>query len=84
MNPQEAVYGALATVKGVTSDRPASSTLTGDLGLESIDVVDLFFEIEQSTGVVVELNQVLRSSAGRRFEDLTIQDLVDYLAAAQK
>lgn len=30
-----------------------SSSLTRDLGLESIDVVDLFFEIEQSTGVVI-------------------------------
>lgn len=80
---REAVYAALETVKGIARTAPESSSLTRDLGLESIDIVDLFFEIEQSTGVVIELNQVIGSAqgSGRRFADVSIQDLIDYLAA---
>ena len=80
---REAVYAALEAVKGIAGTAPESSSLPRDLGLESIDVVDLFFEIEQSTGVVIELNQVIGNAqgSGRRFEDVSIQDLIDYLAA---
>jgi acyl carrier protein len=84
---QTAVYNALASIKGVSAEVPPTASLTRDLGLESIDVVDLFFEIEQSTGIVVELNQLIghmRGPAGRRFEEVTIQDLVDYLRAHAK
>lgn len=80
--PKTAVYNALASIKGVAASVPPEASLTRDIGLESIDVVDLFFELEQSTGVVVELNQLIgqmRGSAGRRFEEVTIQDLIDYL-----
>lgn len=82
-DPLQTVYQALSIVKGVTPDAAPDSSLTRDLGLESIDIVDLFFEIEQSTGVVIELNQILSQSSsrsGRRFEDISIQDLVDFLS----
>lgn len=81
-DPTSAVYAALASIKGVDAAVAPTASLTRDLGLESIDVVDLFFEIEQSTGIVIELNQLvgeMRGSQGRRFEEVTIQDLVDYL-----
>lgn len=80
---REAVYSALEAVKGVPATAPAEASLTGDLGLESIDIVDLFFEIEQATGVVIELNLMVasvRDGAKRRFDEITIQDVVDYLA----
>ena len=81
---EEAVYAALETVKNVPRSASIDSSLTRDLGLESIDIVDLFFEIEQSTGTVIEINQLLSqaqaTSSGRRFEDISIQDVVDFLA----
>lgn len=84
-NPEEAVYTALETVKNVPRSAPVDSSLTRDLGLESIDIVDLFFELEQATGTVVEINQLLSQaqakSSGRRFEDISIQDVVDFLAS---
>jgi len=82
-DPRNTVYTALETVKGVSPEAPPESSLTRDLGLESIDIVDLFFEIEQATGVVIELNQMMQHSSGRsgrRFEDITIQDLIDFLS----
>lgn len=84
---EEAVYAALEIVKDVPRTSPSESSLTRDLGLESIDIVDLFFEIEQATGTVIELNQVLgqaQSKQGRRFEDISIQDIIDYLASHGK
>jgi len=80
---EEAVYAALETVKDVPRSAPSTSSLTRDLGLESIDIVDLFFEIEQATGKVIELNQLLsqgQARTGRRFEDISVQDIIDFLA----
>ena len=56
MSSEDAVYTALETVKNVPRDAPPESSLTRDLGLESIDIVDLFFEIEQATGTTIEIN----------------------------
>lgn len=84
---KESVYAALQSVKGVPASAAVTTTLTRELGLESIDIVDLFFEIEQSTGVVIELNQLvgqMGGAAGRRFEDVSIQDLIDYLDSHAK
>ncbi len=85
MSSEDAVYTALETVKNVPRDAPPESSLTRDLGLESIDIVDLFFEIEQATGTTIEINQLLSQaqarSSGRRFEDISIQDVVDFLAS---
>jgi len=82
MNHEDAVYTALETVRNIPRSAPSSSSLTRDLGLESIDIVDLFFEIEQATGVVIEMNQILaqgQSAQGRRFEDISVQDIIDFL-----
>ncbi|MBT9582202.1 acyl carrier protein [bacterium] len=80
---KSAVYEALQAVRGVSDGVELSASLTRDLGLESIDVVDLFFEIEQGTGVVIELTQLVNrpGTGGRRFEAVCLQDLVDYLSA---
>lgn len=80
---REAVYSALETVKGVPSTAPPGASLIRDLGLESIDIVDLFFELEQATGIVVELNQLLAAGGGRRFEDISVQNLIDFLNTRQ-
>jgi acyl carrier protein len=79
---KEAIFAALAAVKGVAPNLSTQLSLIKDLDFESIDVVDFFFEIEQTTGVVIELNQVMGQGGGggRRFDSLTIQDLIDYLA----
>ncbi|MBX3169466.1 MAG: hypothetical protein KF760_18845 [Candidatus Eremiobacteraeota bacterium] len=82
---EDAVYTALETVKNIPRSASPESSLTRDLGLESIDIVDLFFEIEQATGTTIEINQLLSQaqakSSGRRFEDISIQDVVDFLAS---
>jgi acyl carrier protein len=78
---QKAVLQAVETVKGLSEGVEFHYSLTKDLGLESIDVVDLFFEIEQATGKSVELSQLVNrdGSTGRRFEDVTLQDVVTHL-----
>ena len=84
MSSEDCVYSALERVKGVLPSVPITASLTRDLGLESIDVVDLLFEIEQSSGVVIELSQIvgeMSGTTGRRYAELSIQDLVDKLNA---
>jgi acyl carrier protein len=52
---QEAVVGAL----GVTEDEAApDATLMDDLGAESIDLLDILFRIERSTGVKIQASDL--------------------------
>jgi len=61
--------------------------LIGDIGMESIDVIDFLHEIERRTGVEVRIPRLLEQmhkSGGRRFDQLTVQDLINYLENAKK
>jgi len=52
---QEAVVGAL----GVSEDEAApDATLMDDLGAESIDLLDILFRIERSTGVKIQASDL--------------------------
>src|SRR6266511_1507038 len=52
---QEAVVGAL----GVSEDEATpDATLMDDLGAESIDLLDILFRIEKSTGVKIEASDL--------------------------
>ena len=79
----DAVRAVLNTDEGeVRSD----SLFRADLGAESIDFLDMSFEIEKRTGV--ELNfqsalQYITEKKGPNITDLSVADLVDYLQHAK-
>ena len=79
MSNEDIIYSVLEKIKEIPRSAPPTASLIRDLAFESIDIVDLYFEIEQSSGVAVELNQLMGETSGKTFEDLTIQDLVNHL-----
>jgi acyl carrier protein len=61
--------------------------LISDYGLESIDILDLLFEIEQTTGISINLSEAFSvqrkdQGQGKQF-DLSIDEIVDYLLKNQ-
>lgn len=73
-------------VGGVLNTKPGQVTLQSrfreDLGAESIDMIDISFEIEKATGQELDFKQVLehvKKTSGGEVKDLTIGDLVGYL-----
>ena len=82
------IYAALKNVKGNSYKQEDDHLkIIEDLGFESIDVVDLLFEIEQLSGVVItlgDLTSFLKSNSSGRFQNLKIKDLIDYLDAQSK
>ncbi|RYZ86103.1 MAG: acyl carrier protein [Proteobacteria bacterium] len=80
----KAVYAGLIKFKASLANARDDQKLVSELGLESIDIVDLLFEVEQMTGVTVELSELLnftRSQSQKRFQDLTIRDIASYIDA---
>ena len=76
----EKLIAAIRAVKQLPADIQPHQALVADLGLASIDMVDLFFEIEQSTGQVVELNRLVANLSGeKRFSQVTVADLHRHL-----
>lgn len=61
-----------------------SSTLIGDLGLESIDFLDLSSEIENTIGFEIDFKEVVEhvkqsSSAVSDIKGLTVQNIIDFI-----
>jgi acyl carrier protein len=59
-----------------------SDSLVKDYGFESLDIIDLFFEIQRITGIEIDLTEMavnIGALDGRRFNDLTIEDLLKFL-----
>ncbi len=59
-----------------------NKSLVVDYGFESLDIIDLFFEIQRITGIDIDLTEVavkIGALEGRRFNDLTIRDLLLFL-----
>jgi len=57
-----------------------------DLGAESIDFLDMSFEIEKRTGVELNFQSALQyiiEKKGAEITDLSVADLVDYLQYAK-
>jgi acyl carrier protein len=60
----------------------SDSKLVSDLGLESIDIIDIFFEIGEEVGVDLDLNEIaekIGGTEGRRFNDIQIMDIISYI-----
>lgn len=78
-NIEKAVSNVLNTKAGeITMD----SKFRGDLGAESIDMIDISFEIEKATGKELDFKQIvaqLQQTQGNEVKDLKISDLVTYL-----
>jgi len=58
------------------------TTIIEDLGFESIDFVDFVFMLERETKLSIDINHLsveLSKTHGRRFQDVTILDLINYL-----
>lgn len=78
-NIEKAVSQVLNTKPG---EIQMESKFRGDLGAESIDMIDISFEIEKATGKELDFKQIvaqLQQTQGSEVKDLKISDLVTYL-----
>ena len=60
------------------------TTFRENLGAESIDMLDIAFEIEKNTGKELDFQEVvqfLQKKHGGEITDISIEDVVDYLNA---
>ncbi len=67
-------------------DRPVAplsldASLSKDLGLESIEILDLFVEIEQRLGRPIDLIELIRnrSSSTNYSKNISIRDIVEFI-----
>lgn len=76
------VQAALSEVLGEKIEiQNEKQFLISDFQLESIDVVDFIFELEKKSGIeidLVQLTEFSRKNPGQRFNDLMIQDIIDF------
>ena len=81
-NYLDAIRTCLHTVLRCDPQTVSPETLLiADLQMESIDIVDLFFELEKFTGIeiqVVEVLQKSRASGAQRFDDLRVRDILNH------
>lgn len=93
MITEESGYNAVLEAVETVTRRPRASLkpetrLITDLGLESIDTIDLLFEIEKRLGLSVNLAEVFqnqRRSVGQRQQfDLELRELSKYLVDMTK
>lgn len=81
---EEAVRTVLNTDAG---EIKKESMFKADLDAESIDYLDISYEIEQRTGVeldFIEALQYITDRKGSDITDITIQDVLDYMMHAIK
>ena len=58
------------------------SKLVTDCGFESLDIIDFFFELQKLTNIELDLTEIstkMSSQSGRRFNDITFQEIYSYL-----
>lgn len=55
-----------------------SSTLQGDLGVESIDILDMIFRLEREFDIKISTDDMFPKGAAN-FEAFTVQDIVQYI-----
>ena len=79
------VEGAVKEVLNTKDgDIKPESFFRADLGAESIDLLDISFELEKRTGKELDFREVVQfvnEKRGTEISDLAIQDIVDYLKA---
>lgn len=76
---ERAVRAVLNTAEGEIT---METMFRADLDVESIDFLDIGFEIEKLTGVELDFSEViqfLNEKRGAEITDFSISDLVDYL-----
>ena len=80
----EAVRTVLNTAEG---EIKKESMFKADLDAESIDYLDISYEIEQRTGVELDFTEALQYITDRKGSDITdisVQDVLDYMMHAIK
>jgi len=83
-NVEEAVRTVLNTAEGEIT---RTSMFKADLNTESIDYLDISFEIEQRTGMELDFTeawQYIIEKKGADTTDISIQDLLDYVKHAME
>lgn len=81
INFEQIIREAIEEIRGPI-DLNRNSKIITDLRFESIDVIDLFFEIQQKSSIEVDINEIaikIGGTEGRRFNDMTIGDIISYL-----
>ncbi len=81
-----AIRESLELIKG-NIEFDINKRLVSDYGFESIDVIDLFFEIQSRTNIEIDINEmavIIGGAEGRRFNDMTIKDVLLYLEKKSK
>lgn len=76
---EEAVRTVLNTAEGEIT---RTSMFKADLNTESIDYLDISFEIEQRTGLELDFTeawQYITEKKGADTTDISAQDMVDYI-----
>jgi acyl carrier protein len=81
--PMETVVNAIVSSSSVDRGKiEPESWLVRDLGLESIDLLELNFELEQKTGVQVNFAEIIfevQKKTNSLSRDLRVNDLVNHL-----
>ncbi len=78
------VRNSIGTALGADSAELTPETrLFGELGVDSVDLLDISYEIERLTGCELELAEMLRQQDGvtQPGRDVTLAQLVDLLKA---
>lgn len=81
---EEAVRTVLNTDEG---EIKKDSMFKADLDAESIDYLDISYEIEQRTGMELDFTEALQYITDRKGADITdvsVQDVLDYMMHAIK
>lgn len=89
---QETIFNSIKdSIKDVVNNQKLvvepTSKLIGDLGLESIDFLDLSSEIENTIGFELDFKEVvehLKQTGGAAdIKAVTVQNLIDFIEAKQ-
>lgn len=79
---EEAIYSSIKAIRSQAKDITVNTKIVTDLDFESIDIIDLFFEIQSRTNIEIDLNEIaiiIGNFEGRRFNDIKVSDILSYL-----
>jgi len=80
----QVVYAISEVLNTDDGEITPESMLQTDLGAESIDMLDISFEIENTTEVELNFQEVvdyIESKKRQKIKDLSVSDVVDYVAS---
>ncbi|NTW83469.1 MAG: hypothetical protein HGB36_08905 [Chlorobiaceae bacterium] len=84
----EKVAEAVRTVLNTSEDEISrKSMFKADLKAESIDYLDISYEIEQRTGIELDFTEALEYLTDKKGEDVTdisLQDIIDFIMFAAR